>query len=143
MRMLEAPLMDAMHISCCYQPPHPPAAVRSRLKLLSGSAAVLTLCRCSMWAHMTLFYASGPDLAVAWSYIAAAQPLAQVGPAPVCTPPRPDVRDFSCDAVKWMQFLSSRYWVLSQVMGAPIATALLLTGACCRCMSPACSVLLM
>jgi hypothetical protein len=31
-----------------------------------------------MWAHMTLFYASGPDLAVAWSYIAAAQPLAQV-----------------------------------------------------------------
>lgn len=31
-----------------------------------------------MWAYMTLFYASGPDLAVAWSFIAAAQPLAQV-----------------------------------------------------------------
>jgi MFS family permease len=38
-----------------------------------------------MWAHMTLFYASGPDLAVAWSYIAAAQPLAQVMGAPIAT----------------------------------------------------------
>lgn len=35
-------------------------------------------CPCSMWAYLTLFYASGPDLAVAWSFIAAAQPLAQV-----------------------------------------------------------------
>ena len=46
-----------------------------------------------MWAHMTLFYASGPDLAVAWSYIAAAQPLAQVGPAPACATGRLDAWD--------------------------------------------------
>lgn len=38
----------------------------------------LLVCRGSMWAYLTLFYASGPDLAVAWSFIAAAQPLAQV-----------------------------------------------------------------
>lgn len=38
-----------------------------------------------MWAYLTLFYASGPDLAVAWSFIAAAQPLAQVAGAPIAT----------------------------------------------------------
>ncbi len=31
-----------------------------------------------MWAYLTRFYAGGPDLALAWSFIAAAQPLAQV-----------------------------------------------------------------
>jgi len=36
-----------------------------------------------MWAYLTRFYAGGPDLAVAWSFIAAAQPLAQVAGAPL------------------------------------------------------------
>lgn len=31
-----------------------------------------------MWAHLTLFYAGGPELAAAWGFIGAAQPLAQV-----------------------------------------------------------------
>lgn len=33
-----------------------------------------------MWAHLTRFYAGGPDLAAAWGFIGAAQPLAQVLP---------------------------------------------------------------
>lgn len=32
----------------------------------------------AMWAHLTRFYAGGPELAVAWGFIGAAQPLAQV-----------------------------------------------------------------
>lgn len=34
-----------------------------------------------MWAHLTKFYAGGPDLAAAWGFIGAAQPLAQVLPS--------------------------------------------------------------
>lgn len=33
-----------------------------------------------MWAHLTHFYAGGPDLSAAWGFIGAAQPLAQVPP---------------------------------------------------------------
>lgn len=33
----------------------------------------------AIWAHLTKFYAGGPDLAAAWGFIGAAQPLAQVG----------------------------------------------------------------
>lgn len=74
----------------------PSVTARSRCSLhgaevLATSAPVLGWCRCSMWAHMTLFYASGPDLAVAWSYIAAAQPLAQVSPAPAYAMACPDI----------------------------------------------------
>lgn len=36
-----------------------------------------------MWAYLTKFYAGGADLAVAWSFIASAQPLAQVAGAPL------------------------------------------------------------
>jgi hypothetical protein len=32
----------------------------------------------AMWAHLTKFYAGGPDLTAAWGFIGAAQPLAQV-----------------------------------------------------------------
>ena len=34
-----------------------------------------------MWAHLTHFYAGGPELAAAWGFIGAAQPLAQVNQA--------------------------------------------------------------
>ncbi|KAK9915973.1 hypothetical protein WJX75_006795 [Coccomyxa subellipsoidea] len=39
----------------------------------------------AMWAHLTKFYAGGPDLAAAWGFIGAAQPLAQVIGAPVAS----------------------------------------------------------
>ncbi|BDA43829.1 Putative tartrate transporter [Coccomyxa sp. Obi] len=39
----------------------------------------------AMWAHITKFYAGGPDLAAAWGFIGAAQPLAQVIGAPVAS----------------------------------------------------------
>ena len=42
----------------------------------------------AMWAHLTRFYAGGPDLADAWGCIAAAQPVAQVmqsSPTPCAT----------------------------------------------------------
>jgi hypothetical protein len=82
--------MDATNTIVLLSATAPFCCSAHRTDLLSVSAIILGLCPCSMWAHMTLFYASGPDLAVAWSYIAAAQPLAQVSPAPACVTGCPD-----------------------------------------------------
>ena len=55
-----------------------------------------------MWGHLTKFYAGGPQLAAAWGFIGATQPLAQVPPSHcptlpllICRPFKPCARDGS------------------------------------------------
>ena len=82
-----------------------------------------------MWAYLTLFYAGGPDLAVAWSFIAAAQPLAQVW----WRWPRLHLRRLGQCRTNPTAFAEGRPLtaadLCAQVVGAPIAAGLLLSGA--------------
>lgn len=78
LRMLRARFAGAVHWGGTLLRSKPQAEVVIRGSLSRQVVLIMHSCRCSMWAYLTLFYASGPDLAVAWSFIAAAQPLAQV-----------------------------------------------------------------
>lgn len=79
-----------------------------------------------MWAHLTYFYAGGPDLSAAWGFIGAAQPLAQVKAQAWCNKTALLFLTLLHGPVCLHQTRALTFAAL-QVFGAPVAYVLLQT----------------